>query len=60
MTGLGILGVVAIIGAVAEMIDGSLGMGFGVFSASLMIGAGFAPAIAVATVNARSVSLLLR
>ncbi|MBI4302347.1 MAG: sulfite exporter TauE/SafE family protein [Chloroflexi bacterium] len=39
------------IGALAQIVDGALGMGFGVFSASLMVGAGIAPPIAVAVVN---------
>ncbi|MBI2836322.1 MAG: sulfite exporter TauE/SafE family protein [Chloroflexi bacterium] len=55
MTGAGALIIVSIIGAIGEMIDGSLGMGFGVISASLMIGLGFAPAVAVATVNASKI-----
>ncbi|MBI2865929.1 MAG: sulfite exporter TauE/SafE family protein [Chloroflexi bacterium] len=46
---------VVVIGGLAQLIDGSLGMGFGVFSASLMIATGFAPAVAVAVVNAAKV-----
>lgn len=46
---------VAAIGGCAQMIDGSLGMGFGVFSSSLMIATGFAPAVAVAVVNSAKV-----
>ena len=51
MTGLSSILVVGIIGIVGQVIDGSLGMGFGVFSSSLMIGTGMAPAVAVALVN---------
>lgn len=43
------------IGGLAQVIDGSLGMGFGVFSSSMLMVAGFAPAVAVATVNAAKV-----
>lgn len=42
---------VAIVGGVAQLIDGSLGMGFGVFSSSILMAVGFAPAVAVAIVN---------
>ncbi|MBU2009101.1 MAG: sulfite exporter TauE/SafE family protein [Chloroflexi bacterium] len=55
MTGLLVFLGVAGIGAVAQLVDGSLGMGFGVFSASLMVATGFAPAVAVATVNAAKI-----
>lgn len=55
MTGLLLFLGVAGIGAVAQLVDGSLGMGFGVFSASLMVATGFAPAVAVATVNAAKI-----
>ena len=43
---------VVFIGSFAQMVDGSLGMGFGVFSSSLLLATGFAPAVAMATVNA--------
>lgn len=46
---------VAAIGGIAQLVDGSLGMGFGVFSSSLMIATGFAPAVAVAVVNAAKI-----
>ena len=51
MTGTTSIIIVVIIGIIGQVIDGSLGMGFGVFSSSLMIGTGLAPAIAVAVVN---------
>lgn len=41
-----------IVGAVGQLLDGTLGMGFGVFSASVLLAAGFAPVSVVATVNA--------
>ncbi len=44
-----------VIGGLAQMVDGSLGMGFGVFSASLMIATGIAPAVAVAVVNSAKI-----
>lgn len=47
--------IVAAIGGVAQVIDGSLGMGFGVFSSSMLIASGFAPAVAVAVVNAAKI-----
>lgn len=43
--------IMAIIGFVAQFIDGTLGMGYGAFSASLLITAGILPAIASATVH---------
>lgn len=46
---------VSVIGGVAQVIDGSLGMGFGVFSASLLIATGSAPSTAVAIVNAAKI-----
>jgi len=55
MTGVLVFLGVAGIGGVAQLVDGSLGMGFGVFSASLMVATGFAPAVAVATVNAAKI-----
>ncbi|MEK7281001.1 MAG: sulfite exporter TauE/SafE family protein [Chloroflexota bacterium] len=55
MTGvLAFLGVTAI-GGLAQMVDGSLGMGFGVFASSLMIATGSAPAVAVAVVNSAKI-----
>ena len=55
MTGAFTLLIVTAIGSLAQVIDGSLGMGFGVFSASLMIAFGFVPAVAVAVVNASKI-----
>ncbi|MDO8578531.1 MAG: sulfite exporter TauE/SafE family protein [Dehalococcoidales bacterium] len=51
MTGISSILIVGIIGIVGQVIDGSLGMGFGVFSSSLLIGTGLAPAVAVTVVN---------
>ena len=44
--------VFALIGFVAQIIDGSLGMGFGVISSSVLLGQGVAPALVSASVNA--------
>lgn len=55
MTGAFAFLAVGAIGSLAQMVDGSLGMGFGVFSSALMITAGFAPAVAVAVVNAAKI-----
>lgn len=46
---------VTAIGGFAQIVDGSLGMGFGVFSSSLLIATGSAPAVAVAIVNAAKI-----
>lgn len=43
--------VIAIIGFFAQFIDGTMGMGYGVFSASWLIAAGLYPAVASATVH---------
>lgn len=43
--------VIGIIGLFAQFFDGTLGMGYGAFSASLLIARGFLPAIASATVH---------
>jgi uncharacterized membrane protein YfcA len=51
MTSLGGLFLVALIGFVAQLIDGSLGMGFGVTSATLLAAAGYAPAAASASIH---------
>jgi len=48
---LGIFLVVVGVGFIAQLIDGSLGMGFGVLSMSLLLAAGVAPAAASATVH---------
>jgi uncharacterized membrane protein YfcA len=42
---------VFLVGSVGQLVDGTLGMGFGVFSASMLLTAGFAPVTVVATVN---------
>ncbi len=42
---------IVIVGFIAQMIDGSLGMGFGVLSMSLLLAIGVAPAAASATVH---------
>ena len=42
---------IALAGAGAQLVDGSLGMGYGVTSASLLLALGTAPALASASVN---------
>jgi hypothetical protein len=42
---------VLLIGFVAQLVDGSLGMGYGVTSATMLAAIGFAPAIASATIH---------
>lgn len=44
--------VFALIGFVAQLIDGSLGMGFGVISSSILLAQGVPPALASASINA--------
>jgi uncharacterized membrane protein YfcA len=44
--------IVLLVGAGGQLLDGTLGMGFGVFSASVLLAAGFPPITVVATVNA--------
>ena len=39
------------VGGLAQIVDGILGMGFGIITSSSMMALGFAPAIAVATIN---------
>lgn len=48
---MGIFLIVVGVGFIAQLIDGSLGMGFGVLSMSLLVAAGVAPAAASATVH---------
>ena len=48
MSGLVLVG---IIGFVAQLVDGSLGMGYGVTSATLLATVGFSPAVASATIH---------
>ncbi len=47
--------VFAIIGFCAQIIDGSLGMGFGIISSSVLLGMGVPPALASASVNAAKI-----
>jgi hypothetical protein len=56
MPGLIILGVV---GLVAQLVDGSLGMGFGLTSSTLLIAAGIAPATASASIHLAEVGTTL-
>jgi uncharacterized membrane protein YfcA len=56
MRNLVILGVV---GLVAQLVDGSLGMGFGVTSSTLLIAAGIAPAMASASIHFAEVGTTL-
>jgi uncharacterized protein len=56
MRGLIVLGVV---GLIAQMVDGSLGMGFGITSATLLIAAGIAPAVASASIHLAEVGTTL-
>ena len=51
MTSLGGLVIVALIGFVAQLVDGSLGMGFGVTTATMLAAIGFAPAAASASIH---------
>jgi uncharacterized membrane protein YfcA len=44
-----------LVGSVGQLVDGTLGMGFGVFSASMLLTVGFAPVTVVATVNTAKV-----
>ena len=55
---LGLLIVVAV-GFVAQMIDGSLGMGYGVLSMSLLLATGLLPAVASATVHIAKIGTAL-
>lgn len=47
------------IGFLAQFIDGTLGMGYGAFSATLLISAGLAPAIASASVHTAEIATTL-
>lgn len=49
----------ALVGLAAQFVDGSLGMGYGVTSASLLIAVGVAPAMASATVHFAQVGTTL-
>jgi uncharacterized membrane protein YfcA len=46
---------VFLVGSIGQLVDGTLGMGFGVFSASMLLSAGFPPVTVVATVNTAKV-----
>ena len=48
---MGKLMILALIGFLAQLIDGALGMAYGVTSTSLLLAFGLAPAIASATVH---------
>jgi len=43
--------ILGLVGLVAQLVDGSLGMGFGVTSSTLLIAAGIAPAMASASIH---------
>ena len=45
----------ALVGFLAQLIDGALGMGFGVISSSVLLGQGVAPALVSASVNAAKI-----
>jgi uncharacterized protein len=45
----------AAVGFIAQLIDGTLGLGFGVISASVLLGQGYAPALVSASVNAAKI-----
>jgi uncharacterized membrane protein YfcA len=45
----------ALVGFIAQLIDGALGMGFGVISSSILLGQGVAPALVSASVNAAKI-----
>ena len=43
--------VTGFVGGLAQIVDGTIGMGFGLITSSSMMALGFAPAVAVATIN---------
>src|SRR5690606_9679377 len=49
------LAILAIVGFVAQLVDGALGMGYGVTSSSILLALGVAPAMASASVHAGEV-----
>jgi uncharacterized membrane protein YfcA len=51
--------VLAVAGLVAQLVDGSLGMGFGVTSSTLLVAAGIAPATASASIHLAEVGTTL-
>ena len=48
-----------VVGFIAQAVDGTLGMGYGVFSTSLLVGAGLAPVIASASVHTAEIVVSL-
>jgi uncharacterized membrane protein YfcA len=56
---IGLLVLVVIVGFIAQLIDGSLGMGFGVLSMSLLLAVGVVPAVASATVHIAKIGTAL-
>lgn len=53
------LALLAVVGLLAQLVDGSLGMGYGVTSSSLMVAVGIAPAAASAAVHLAEVGTTL-
>lgn len=51
--------ILAVVGLIAQLVDGSLGMGFGVTSSTLLIAAGIAPAAASASIHLSEVGTTL-
>lgn len=51
--------IVAVVGFVAQLIDGGMGMGYGVISSSLLLAAGIAPAAAAASVQLSAIGTSL-
>jgi uncharacterized membrane protein YfcA len=47
----GLLLAIVVVGFIAQLVDGSLGMGFGVMSMSMLLAVGVAPSVASATVH---------
>lgn len=59
MSGLARLVVLFVVGFLAQFIDGTVGMGYGAFSASLLIGLGIMPALASASIHTAEVFVSL-
>jgi len=55
MTGMFFSAMMGVVGFIAQFVDGTLGMGYGVFSTSLLVGIGLLPAIASASVHTAEV-----
>lgn len=51
--------ILGVVGLVAQLVDGSLGMGFGVTSSTLLVAAGIAPALASASIHFAEVGTTL-